>query len=50
MSDFDQQVDSHCAKLVESYRVILNASIVQEITSHHEELLCTTAVENIVSR
>jgi hypothetical protein len=47
--EFDLQVDNHCAKMIEAYRSLLNQSYIQPSTSHHEELICSTSVENIVS-
>lgn len=49
VEEFNKSVDVNCAKLVDSFRTIISKSIIQEVTTHNDELLLSTALENIVS-
>lgn len=46
---FDEEIDSHCNKLLESYRILLSKGIIKDSTTPHEEFLSSVSLENIVS-
>ncbi len=49
MDDLDQQIDLHCSRLVESYKILLKrGQVLDDSVQRHEQLQVYLSCDNIV--